>query len=134
MINLEKVHKEMNNELVQGIAIDAFDIWLDDQLEPKTRKGIKRLISSSFAGKLTRNQKLAVEGLIMAKVDLYMKEVKRVTIDAEQCEVCLKYYRSKALDRCSCGTLICSECSVYDSEYGCVDCAECAWNDRSASE
>lgn len=136
MIRLEAIHSEMNSKLTQYVAMDAFDRWLGDRLEPKTRRELKRLISSSFAvaSKPTKYQKLAVEALLMIKLDNYMKEVVSITNKGEPCEECLRFYRPGALYRCSCGVVLCSRCSVYDSDYGCVDCAECAWNDRSASE
>jgi len=131
MISLENVHKEMNSKIVQNIASVAFDKWHQDHRYQKNIDALLSFINSSFRGLRlvpTKHQKLAVEVVLMIKFENFMKEVTNLTGEQSlgQCDICLKFYQSEALDNCdSCEGTICIKCSVPDEEFDLVFCSEC---------
>lgn len=130
MIILEKIHQEMNSEIVRDIADIAFEAWLESQHE-KNVDALMGFINGAFHIKRIRakiHQKLAVEVLLSAKFDNFIKERKTFMQGEilEQCNICMNYYLYEALEYCdSCDSRICTKCSKFDEYFDMVFCSEC---------
>lgn len=135
MIRLEEVHQEMNSKIVRDAADAAFDRWHLDQRSPKSATELKRLIQAAFRSMQvasTKHQKLAVEALLLIKLDNLMKEQKTLADGDEiyQCDICSRYYLSEALGQCdSCDSVICIECVKLDKDFDLTFCSGCCSRD-----
>jgi hypothetical protein len=128
MISLVNVHKEMNNKVTQDIASIAFENWQTEHLSIGDR-ALKRAINSALGSKKsTKHRKLAVEALLMIKLETLMKEVTNLTGDylLGRCDECRGYYRIEVLEICDmCECTICAACSTLDNDFDMRFCACC---------